>query len=237
MNLQQLNKRVWAKTKNEYEKMVDRYYALTLQHKTKIFCIGRNKTGTTSLQKAFLDLGYRVGNQRRAEIIYDRHVRDGNFKPLLDYCKSAQVFQDVPFSQFRTLKHIDEAFPNSKFILSVRANAEEWYESVVRFNIKLFGVDGRLPTAEELKQVRYVRKGYNYENIKFHYNTPDNDLYNRSIMTAHYDSHKKAVIEYFKDRPNDLLVINLSESESYRKMLDFLGIQSPYTEFPWENKT
>ena len=213
------------------------YYSMKYGNKPKIFCIGRNKTGTTSLQKAFLDLGYRVGNQRRAEIIYDRHVRDGNFKPLLEYCKSAQVFQDVPFSHYRTLRHIDEAFPNSKFILSVRANAEEWYESMVRFNIKILGINGRLPTAEELKEVRYVRKGYYYQNIKFHYNTPDDDLYNRSIMMAHYDRHKASVIEYFKNRPNDLLVINLSEPDSYKQMLDFLSIQSPYTAFPWENKT
>jgi hypothetical protein len=30
----------------------------------KIFCIGLFKTGTTSLKKAFQDLGYTVGDQR-----------------------------------------------------------------------------------------------------------------------------------------------------------------------------
>ena len=29
----------------------------------KIFCIGMNKTGTTSLETAFTDLGYKLGNQ------------------------------------------------------------------------------------------------------------------------------------------------------------------------------
>ena len=37
--------------------------------KQKIFCIGRNKTGTTSLKRAFEDLGYPVGDQRKAEIL------------------------------------------------------------------------------------------------------------------------------------------------------------------------
>lgn len=31
--------------------------------KAKYFCIGRNKTGTTSLKRAFEDLDYPVGNQ------------------------------------------------------------------------------------------------------------------------------------------------------------------------------
>ena len=213
------------------------YWSNKIKNKQKIFCIGRNKTGTTSLQKAFEDLGYRVGNQRQAEIIYDRHVRDGNFNPLFNYCKSAQVFQDVPFSHIRTLKPIDEAFPDSKFILSIRTDAQAWYESMVRFHIKLFGIDGRLPTADELKQVRYVRKGYVYENIKFHYNTPDNDLYNPEIMMAYYNTHNNTVLTHFENRPNDLLVIDLSDPKAYSKMLNFLSIQSPYTEFPWENKT
>jgi hypothetical protein len=37
--------------------------------KVKYFCIGRNKTGTTSLKRAFEDLGYPVGDQRKAEIL------------------------------------------------------------------------------------------------------------------------------------------------------------------------
>lgn len=39
----------------------------------KVFVIGQNKTGTTSLEKAFKDLGFIVGDQRVAEILYDRH--------------------------------------------------------------------------------------------------------------------------------------------------------------------
>lgn len=66
--------------------------------KVKFFCIGRNKTGTTSLKSAFEDLGYPVGNQRKAEILTGKYYFEGNFQPIVDYCKTAQVFQDVPFS-------------------------------------------------------------------------------------------------------------------------------------------
>lgn len=237
MNLSRLKKRIIAQGQHQCNSIVNQYYAYTLQNKPKIFCIGRNKTGTTSLQKAFANLGYRVGNQRQAEIIYDQEVRYQRYETLLNYCRSAQVFQDVPFSHFNTLQHIDQAFPNSRFMLSVRSSADEWYNSVVRFHIKLFGVDGRLPNADELKQVRYVRKNYVYENVKHHYGTPDNDLYNKEILIKHYENHNQRVLEYFKDRPNDLLLINLSNKTAYQEMLDFLAITSPYTDFPWENKT
>ena len=36
--------------------------------KQKIFGIGHNKTGTTSLQKAMIDLDYIIGDQRQAEL-------------------------------------------------------------------------------------------------------------------------------------------------------------------------
>jgi hypothetical protein len=88
--------------------------------KVKVFCIGRNKTGTTSLKRAFEDLGYPVGDQRKAEILTGKHYFDGNFQPIIDYCKTAQVFQDVPFSYPETYKYLDKAYPGGKFILTLR---------------------------------------------------------------------------------------------------------------------
>jgi hypothetical protein len=81
--------------------------------KVKYFCIGRNKTGTTSLKLTFLDLGFPVGHQRAAEILFDRHYFAGEFRPIINYCRSARVFQDVPFSCPETFKHLDKAAPGS----------------------------------------------------------------------------------------------------------------------------
>ena len=44
---------------------------LRVAGKQKVFCIGLNKTGTTSLQKEMIDLGYVVGNARLAEFSFD----------------------------------------------------------------------------------------------------------------------------------------------------------------------
>lgn len=204
--------------------------------KVKYFCIGRNKTGTTSLKRAFEDLGFPVGNQRKAEILTGECYFAGNFQPIVDYCKTAQVFQDVPFSYPETYKHLDKAYPGSKFILTIRDDAEQWYRSITRFHAKMFGKDGRIPTVEDLKSATYVQPGFMYNVVRVH-GTPDDDPYNKEIMVAHYERYNQEIIEYFKDRPEDLLVINVAEKGAYQKFVDFLGVDSPYDDFPWENRT
>lgn len=211
------------------------YIQYKLKDKPKIFCIGRNKTGTTSLERAFKDLGYIVGKQRNAELLLDYYIAK-EFKPIIQYCKTAQVFQDSPFSYPDTYKHLDKAYPGSKFILTVRDTPEQWYNSITRFHAKLFG-GGQIPTAHQLKNATYVNKGWIWKSISELYKTPENDPYNKEILINHYLKHNSDVLEYFKKRPNDLIVINLAEKGSYQRLMAFFKIKSPYTDFPWENKT
>jgi len=120
--------------------------------------------------------------------------------------------------------------------LTVRDDAEQWYQSLTCFHAKMFGFNGRVPTIEDLKKSMYIRKGFMYNTVKLH-STLDSDPYNKEIMTAHYDKYNSEVIEYFKERPDDLLIINVAEDEAYKQFIKFLGITSPYDGFPWENKT
>ncbi|MBW7470489.1 sulfotransferase [Marinobacter sp. F4218] len=204
--------------------------------KVKYFCIGRNKTGTTSLKRAFEDLGFPVGDQRTAEILTGKYYFEGDFQPIIGFCRSAQVFQDVPFSYPETYKHLDEAFPGSKFILTVRDTPDQWYQSLTRFHSKMFGKNGNLPTTAELKLAPYVWPGFMYNVVRIH-GTPEDDPYNKDIMVQHYKKYNDDVLKYFKGRPEDLLVINLAEPRSYDKFVEFLGVDSPYHDFPWENQT
>ena len=203
--------------------------------KPKIFCIGMNKTGTTSIAKTFKNLGFVVGNQRQAELLLDTYTaRD--FKPIIGYCRTAQVFQDFPFSYPETYKHLEKAFPRSKLILTVRNDAEQWYESITRFHAKLFGC-GRIPTAEQLKNATYVRRGWMWQCAQELCKTPEDDPYNKEMLIRRYNSYNQEVIEYFSGRPEDLVVINLAERGAYKRLMDFLDIQSPFDDFPWRNKT
>lgn len=222
--------------KRIYKKLQFEYNKIRIQNHTKYFCIGNNKTGTTSIEKAFKNLGFIVGNQRKAELLMDDYF-DNNFTAIIKYCKSAEAFQDVPFSYPNTFKHIDKAYPNSKFILTIRDSSEQWYHSLTSFHSKLFN-HGQLPTWEVLKNTNYVYKGWAYNNFKKLYGfTENDDPYDKKTLINSYENHNLEVVNYFKDRPKDLLIINLSEKDAYLKFCNFIGVETKENSFPWENKT
>lgn len=203
--------------------------------KPKVFCIGRNKTGTTSLAKALQDLGIIVAKQRPAELlIYDWSRRD--FRRIIRFCYTAQAFQDIPFSLPYTFQAVDMRFPSSKFILTVRNSPEEWYASLTRFHANLFG-GGNIPNCNDLKKALYVRQGLMFDANRIVYSSSNNDIYNKEILISHYKFHNQSVMEYFRHRPNDLLVINLAEKGAYAKFCEFIGKPCTREEFPWENRT
>jgi hypothetical protein len=202
----------------------------------KIFCIGRNKTGTTSLEKAFKDLGYTVADYAPAELLCDEFYFERRFTEFVKFCKGSQVFQDVPFSYPYLYVYLDQVFPGSKFILSVRDDAEQWYRSITRFHGKRFGTDGAPPTAEELKNATYRKLGFAYNTVKVH-GTTDEDPYHKQTMIDHYNAHNRAIEVYFRYRPDDLLVVNLAKDEDYKRFIQFLGVSCTRTEFPRENVT
>ena len=212
------------------------FYRAKAYNKQKVFCIGLNKTGTTSLERAMSDLGFLVGNQREAELLFeDWVIRD--FKKLIRYCKTAVFFQDAPFSHPYTYIAVDQAFPKSKFILTVRDSPEQWYNSLIRFHGKLWGNGNVPPTVEDLKNAKYIYKGAPYRNIIRSFDVTDEEPYKKDILIEHYNRHLKNVIDYFKFREEDLLILNVAEDGSYKKLTSFLGVKTDKTEFPWENKT
>lgn len=211
-------------------------WKLNHANSSKIFGIGNNKTGTTSLDKAMSKLGYKVGNQRSAESLHKEWAQR-NFKPIIAYCKTAEFFQDVPFSKPFTFIALDQAFPNSKFILTIRDNPEQWYNSLTKFHAKLWGKDGRIPTKEDLQNAKYIYKGWAWDMTRYAAITPENDPYQKAALIQSYIDYNNSVITYFKHRPKDLLILNVAEPGAYRKLCEFIGQPVTSEEFPWENKT
>lgn len=191
----------------------------------KVFCIGANKTGTTSVEHVFKNLGLIVGNQAQAEMLmHDWGKQD--YRRIIKYCRLSEAFQDVPFSLNNTFKVLDGAFPVSKFILTVRNNANEWYDSLVRFHTKIVG-KGRVPTADDLRQFNYRYPGFLLDAFRLRYGADESMLYNRIMYIEHYEYHINQVKEYFKGRPDDLLVLNVAEPDAIERLVKFLG--HPYT--------
>ncbi|WP_299365905.1 sulfotransferase [Winogradskyella sp.] len=213
-------------------KSLIRYFKI--RNKPKVFCIGQNKTGTTSMAKIFQLLDMPVGNQRKAELLAI-DVLNGNYDAFFKYVKNKGLaFQDVPFSKPNIYKILDKKFPDSKFILTIRDSPEIWYNSLIKFHAKLFG-NGEIPKKSDLIKAKYVYPGWMWEMNRLNYKTPEEDIYNKKILIKQHIDYNNDVIDYFKDQPEKLLVVNLKEKNAAEKISNFL--QKKLDTIPWENKT
>lgn len=200
----------------------------------KIFCIGNNKTGTTSLEKFFKDHNYNVANQREAELLMDDYI-DRNWKPIIKYTKKYEVFQDVPFSNKYTYAIMHATYPNAKFILSVRDTAEQWYNSISKFHGKLFGQSGKLASKTDLQNGLYIEKGWIWKTFIEKFGDYD-DPYNKERLINYYHAYNQEVEHYFKNNPN-FIKINIADDFALEKLSNFLAIKPKYDKFPHENIT
>ncbi len=60
---------------------------------------------------------------------------------------------------------------------------------------------------------------------------------NEAIYVKRFEGHIEGVREYFKDRPEDLLVLDLPKGDGGNKMCPFLGVDIPNALFPHANKS
>jgi hypothetical protein len=205
-------------------------------HKPKVFCIGLNKTGTTTLEKVLKGFDYKLGNQVKGEYLLDAWM-DRDFKQIIEFCKTAQAFQDIPFSLPYTYQFLDSHFKNAKFILSVRDSSEQWYDSLTKFHSKLWADNERIPNADDLKQATYRYRGFAFKFNQAVFQTPEDSPYDKEILIRFYETYNKHVMDYFKSHPEKLLIINVSKSSDYAKLCLFLNQPINAHDFPWENRT
>ena len=198
----------------------------------KVFCIGRNKTGTTSLEAVFALLGFRLGNLFAGQRLISAWGRR-DFKPITDFCLTASAFQDIPFSLSFTYQALDQAYPSSKFILTVRESPDEWFQSLTRFHTKIVG-KGRLPTAADLQE---FANGWLWRTQQLILGIDAQTLYSPEIYKAHYLAHNGQVVDYFRHRPADLLVINLGDKDAMERLCSFLGFSGGGLKIPHLNRS
>lgn len=209
---------------------------IQVYNKPKVFGIGANKTGTTSLKTAMADLGYIIGSQKKAEnFIYDWGNRD--FHRIIKYCYSAQFFQDIPFSLPFTYVVLDHEFPGSKFILTIRNNSDEWYNSLINYHSQKWGSQNEIPDIKKLRASTYRSQGWAWDALEIACKVSEDDPYNKENLINYYETHNRAVQEYFRHRPQDLLILNPSEKNAMKKLCDFLELDYSGIVFPKKNVT
>jgi hypothetical protein len=201
----------------------------------KIFCVGSGKTGTTSLGAALQSLGFAVAEQAGGEQLIEQWAQR-NFRPIIEHCKRWDAFQDIPFCLAHTFVALDHAFPQARFILTVRSSPAEWYESVVRFHTRLVG-KRQLPTASDMKAFGYRQTGWLWRAHQLIYGIDESSVFNRDIYIAGYEAHNRSVKDYFRHRPDDLLVLDVSHPGAMNTLCKFLGVERNGQNMPHLNSS
>jgi hypothetical protein len=166
---------------------------------SKVFCIGYNKTGTTTIGKSLKLLGY---NNSTFNLDIWKKYKEGDIDHILKYTSKFDSFNDLPWNKEELIPILDKTFPSSKFIYSER-NEESWKRSFDEWNA--------------LRSNRYSN--------------------NSEEAFERYLSHKKFVIEYFKNRSKDIIYLEVSDDEGFKKLAKFLEKTPPQNHFPHYNKT
>lgn len=198
----------------------------------KIVVIGFNKTGTTSITSALKELGFLTASQSQSERLLPDIIR-GDYSKVIDFMKSGEVFQDIPFSLPNIYKHIYNKYPNAKFILTIRDNSDQWYRSLLNFHSKIWG-NGDIPSEQNLSKEIYHYKGFPLDYLKF---TFGEELYDEAQYKAVYEKHINDVIDFFLDKHENLIIINTSKDSDYFKLCDYLKVNPKRNNFEWKNKT
>lgn len=171
----------------------------------KIFGIGFHKTGTSSLGRALELLGYRVTGPNG---VRNPNIAQEVYQMAFELAEEFDAFQDNPWPIL--YRELDQRYRGSKFILTIRS-PEHWIQSVVRH----FG-SGDTPMREWIYGVGHP-------------------LGNEEIYLERFKRHNREVLTYFRDRPGNLLVMNLEGGHGWTELCGFLDRKVPLTDFPFVN--
>lgn len=166
--------------------------------KPKVFGIGFQKTGTTTLGVIFERLGYRTAgyHQFRNLAAQEEVTMEAIEAQALRIAADHDAAKDTPWPVL--YESLDRAFPGSKFI-HVTREPRAWIASAV----KDFAA-----WPDSIHQAIYgvpCPKGH------------------EDIWLERYERHNREVAAYFADRPDDCLFLRLEDGVTFEAVCDFLG--------------
>jgi len=175
----------------------------------KIFGVGLNKTGTTTLGACMRHWG--LHHMPFHPEPFDLWLQE-DWPSLFKWADPLDSLADWPWALI--WEPLDRQYPGSKFILTRRRDSLTWFQSLC-FHAEMTG-----PT-------HYREAVYGYAMPHEH----------KAEHLAYYEAHLAAVRSYFADRPADLLEVCWEEGDGWDELAEFLGFDSPEIPFPHENKS
>lgn len=203
----------------------------------KIFIVSDNKSGTTSLKLWFKDAGLKIGNQPRAEKMWFREQATLGNRPVdwTKYFRTAEVFQDIPFSTPQFLPRLLFNFPDAKFI-HISRPATSWYQSLIHHHIrKSLGLEPEFDEALSLKWTPSLRAASEkrkyrglaplYQWVCLRYGTTTQDPYARGVLlAAHRFQERQARIVLASRDALFACLDDLSDAKFMEALEEFTGV-------------
>jgi Sulfotransferase domain/N-terminal domain of galactosyltransferase len=182
---------------------------------TRIFGIGMHKTGTNSLDTALKMLGFdstHWDSPKRARKVWEEMASYGRSKTI----ESHYAWCDFPITTL--YKQLDKAYPGSKFILTTR-NEDKWLESVKKHWSYLHNK---------------FRATWDYDSFthRIHKEVYGQTKFNATVFLARFRCHNAEVKEYFKNRPDDLLIMDIDKKIGWPQLCKFLRKPVPTEAYP-----
>jgi hypothetical protein len=173
----------------------------------KVLGIGMGRTGTQSLAKALEMLGYRA--KHCPQFYLDE---GGSLFVSQEDIARFDALTDEPC--ILIYKDVDRQHPGAKFILTVR-EMDGWLGSVENNSSALREWRAKFPAIPVLHRTLYGTAAF--ERNKF------------------AEAHRKHVADveaYFRDRPQDLLIMDICAGDAWEKLCPFLEKPVPARPFP-----
>lgn len=172
----------------------------------KVFCVGLSNTGTTSLTVALRTLGFDAVHWHLTRHAY--RYEDAGIAINWPLFERYDAFADTPVA--RIFRELDAAYPQARFILTVR-DPRRWLDS---FEAR-FGIGGL-----DTFSARLHRDLYGTERCD-----------PQGCITA-FEAHAAAVRAHFADRPGHLLELDIDAGDAWVPLCDFLSLPVPAQRFP-----
>lgn len=149
-----------------------------------------------------------TGNARK---VINQFYRDRNYEPVLKLAEDYVSFEDRPWNMWEMYRYLDQRFPNSYFILTIR-DPESWWRST-----------------EHWITVAKPEMGQLYQR---HLRTTD---ISKGSMVESYLRYNEEIRQYFNGT-NKLLEFNLEAGDEWKKLCHFLDQPIPLRSFPHVNR-
>jgi hypothetical protein len=162
----------------------------------KVFGVGLNKTGTKSLAASLERFGSCGCNY---DLALTRAVMEGRMAPVWRTVRRYDCFEDWPWPLI--YRELDQRYPGSKFILTIRLSSEIWMKSLMKH-------------AERIGPTEFRKLVYGYEMPHGH----------EEEHIRFYEEHNRAVRNYFRERPDQFLEVCWEKGDGWPEICSFLGV-------------